>query len=341
MINLLKNHIILFDTSQPRIIKTDIHHVINTGNHSSINAKPYFKTIEQRKNIQHEIDNMLKAGIIIPSHSPWSSPVVLLKKPNGEFRFIIDYRKLNSITTKDCYPQPTVEELINRLGGHSWFTKLDLKSGYYQISIHAADKSKTAFITQDGLYQFQVLPMGLMNAPPSFQRVMNHIIGYNRWHYILVYLDDILVFSNSFDDHMKHLQQLFNVLNTHQFTLNPAKCSIAQQSIEFLSHTITKDSIVPSKQPIQAILDMPGSNMREAHRKITPVIPSSVIFDIPESYQQTFSNERILLVDLFMTHGKDRVLVCSSDQHLELLFESETIFMDETFDTTLANFKQV
>ncbi|CAF4828351.1 unnamed protein product, partial [Rotaria socialis] len=99
--------------------------------------------------------------------------------------------------------------------------------------------------------------MGLMNAPPSFQRVMNNIIGYNRWDYILVYLDDILVFSNSFDDHMKHLQQLFNVLNTHQFTLNPAKCSIAQQSIEFLSHTITKDSIVPSKQRIQAILDMP------------------------------------------------------------------------------------
>ncbi|CAF3645589.1 unnamed protein product [Rotaria socialis] len=98
--------------------------------------------------------------------------------------------------------------------------------------------------------------MGLMNAPPSFQRVMNNIIGYNRWDYILVYLDDILVFSNSFDDHMKHLQQLFNVLNTHQFTLNPAKCSIAQQSIEFLSHTITKDSIVPSKQRIQAILDM-------------------------------------------------------------------------------------
>ncbi|CAM2716471.1 unnamed protein product [Rotaria socialis] len=257
VINLLKDHIILFDTSQPRIIKTDIHHVINTGNHSPINAKPYFKTIEQRKNIQHEIDNMLKAGIIIPSHSPWSSPVVLLKKPNGEFRFIIDYRKLNSITTKDCYPQPTVEELINRLGGHSWFTKLDLKSGYYQIPIHPADKSKTAFITQDGLYQFQVLPMGLMNAPPSFQRVMNNIIGYNRWDYILVYLDDILVFSHSFDDHMKHLQQLFTVLNTHQFTLNLAKCSTAQQSIEFLSHTITKDSIVPSKQRIQAILDMP------------------------------------------------------------------------------------
>ncbi|CAF4955322.1 unnamed protein product [Rotaria sp. Silwood1] len=267
--NLLKKHIVLFDTSQSRTIKTNVHHVINTGNHSPVNAKPYFKTIEQRKNIQHEIDKMLQAGIIIPSHSPWSSPVVLLKKPNGEYRFIIDYRKLNSITIKDCYPQPTVEELLNRLGGHSWFTKIDLKSGYYQIPIHPADKSKTAFITQDGLYQFQVLPMGLMNAPPTFQRVMNNIIGYNRWDYILVYLDDILVFSNSFDDHMKHLQELFIILSNHQFTLNPTKCSIAQQSIEFLSHTITKDSIVPSKERIQAILDMPQpSSLSQANKFI-------------------------------------------------------------------------
>ncbi|CAF1363628.1 unnamed protein product [Rotaria sordida] len=258
--DLLQNHNILFDTSKPRTIKTNVHHVINTENHSPVNAKPYFKTIDQRKNIQQEIDKMLKAGIIIPSHSPWSSPVVLLKKPNGEFRFIIDYRKLNSITKKDSYPQPTVEELIQRLGGHSWFTKLDLKSGYYQIPIHQADKEKTAFITQDGLYQFEVLPMGLMNAPPTFQRIMNNIIGYKRWDYILVYLDDILVFSNSFKDHMKHLQELFTVLNHHQFTLNPSKCSTAKQSIEFLSHTITKDSIVPSKERIQAILDMSQPN---------------------------------------------------------------------------------
>lgn len=251
--DLVNKHIALFDTSQPRTIKTDIHHVINTGNHPPVNAKPYFKTIEQRKNIQQEIDKMIQAGIIIPSHSSWSSPVVLLKKPNGEFRFIIDYRRMNSITIKDCYPQPTVEELLNRLGGHTWFTKIDLKSGYYQIPIHSSDKAKTAFITQDGLYQFQVLPMGLMNAPPTFQCIMNNIIGYNRWDYILVYLDDILVFSNSFEDHMKHLQELFTVLSDHQFTLNPTKCSIAQNSIEFLSHTITSNSITPSKERIQAI----------------------------------------------------------------------------------------
>ena len=254
---LLNQHKQLFDNSHSKTIKTTVHHVIDTGNHPPINAKPYFKTIDQRKKIQGEVDKMLKAGIIIPSSSPWSSPVVLLTKPNGEFRFIIDYRRLNAITKKDCYPQPTVEELIQRLGGHSWFTKLDLKSGYYQIAIQPHDKEKTAFITQDGLYQFEVLPMGLMNAPPIFQRVMNNIIGYKRWDYVIIYLDDILIFSRSFNDHMVHLQEVFNVLNEHQFTLNPNKCSVANQSIDFLSHTITKDAIVPAKDRIQAILDIP------------------------------------------------------------------------------------
>ncbi|CAF4175775.1 unnamed protein product [Didymodactylos carnosus] len=123
--------------------------------------------LQQRKDIQQEIDKMLKNGIIIPSHSPWSSPVILLKKPNGEFRFIVDYRRLNAITRKDSYPQPTTEELLQRLGGHKWFTKLDLTSGYFQIPIQDCDKEKTAFCTQDGLYQFEVLSMGLMNAPPN------------------------------------------------------------------------------------------------------------------------------------------------------------------------------
>ncbi|CAF4615500.1 unnamed protein product, partial [Didymodactylos carnosus] len=114
LLNFLQEHRVLFDTSQPRTIKTAIHHVINTGDHSPVNAKPYFKTIDQRKNVQQEIDKMLNSGIIVPSHSPWSSPVVLLRKPNGEFRFIVDYRQLNSITKKDSYPQPTVEELLQR-----------------------------------------------------------------------------------------------------------------------------------------------------------------------------------------------------------------------------------
>ncbi|CAF4563297.1 unnamed protein product, partial [Didymodactylos carnosus] len=150
-----------------------------------------------------------------------------------------------------------MEELLQRLGGHSWFTKLDLKSGYYQIPIQQQDKEKTAFVTQDGLYQFEVLSMGLMNAPPTFQRVMNNIIGYKRWDYVVVYLDDILIFSNSFEEHIKHLQEVFGVLSEHQFMLNLDKCSLAKQAIDFLSHTITEDSIIPSKERIQAIIAIP------------------------------------------------------------------------------------
>ena len=134
---------------------------------------------------------------------------------------------------------------------------MDLKSGYYQISIQDIDQEKTAFVTQDGLYQFRVLPMGLMNSPATFQRIMNNILGHNRWDYVVIYLDDILIFSKSFTEHMKHLAKILTVLQRHQFTLNPDKCSVATQTVEFLSHIITKDSIIPSKDRIQAIIDIP------------------------------------------------------------------------------------
>ncbi|CAF4645978.1 unnamed protein product, partial [Didymodactylos carnosus] len=122
---ILQRYSTLFDTSKPRQAATSIQHVIDTGNHLPVTTRPYFKTIEQRKDIQQEITNMLRAGIIIPSTSPWSSPVILLKKPDGSFRFLVDYRKLNEVTKKDSYPQPNTEELLQRIGRHSWFTKLD------------------------------------------------------------------------------------------------------------------------------------------------------------------------------------------------------------------------
>ncbi|CAF1488885.1 unnamed protein product [Adineta steineri] len=254
--SVLKKYGSLLETNNRKVI-TPIHHVIDTGNHPPISTRPYFKTIQQRKDIQQEIDKMLKNGIIKPSHSPWSSPVILLKKPNGEFRFIVDYRKLNAITRKDSYPQPTTEELLQRLGGHKWFTKLDLKAGYFQIPIQDCDKEKTAFCTQDGLYQFEVLSMGLMNAPPTFQRVMNNIIGYKRWDFVLVYLDDIMIYSNSFEEHVRHLDEILATLSRHQFQLNLKKCLVAVQQVEFLSHTITCDSIQPSRERVQAIIEMP------------------------------------------------------------------------------------
>ncbi|CAF4871872.1 unnamed protein product, partial [Rotaria sp. Silwood2] len=189
--NILQQHRHVFDLSKRITAKIQLPHVIVTGNHLPISVHPYYRTVEQRKELQQEVDKLLLDHIVRPSTSPWSSSVILKKKPDGTFRFLVDFHRLNSITKKDAYPQPSPEELIYRLSGHTYFTKLDLKSGYFQIPIAEEDKEKTVFVTPDGHYEFNVLPQGLMNAPASFQRVMNNLLATGRWDYVVVYLDDM------------------------------------------------------------------------------------------------------------------------------------------------------
>ncbi|CAF5140814.1 unnamed protein product, partial [Rotaria sp. Silwood1] len=209
---------------------------------------------------------MTQTNQIRPSNSPWSSPVIIHKKKDGGIRFLVDYRKLNSVTKKDCFPQPTTEELLHRLGGHRFYTKLDLKSGYFQLPIHETDKEKTAFITQDGLWEFNVLPQGIMNGPPTFQRTMHNLLGYGRWDYVMVYLDDILIFSHTFNEHKHHLNEILSILAKANFQVNPDKCSIAVQEIDFLSHTINEHCIKPNGDKIKAIVDLPAPNtLKEAN----------------------------------------------------------------------------
>ncbi|CAF3818057.1 unnamed protein product [Rotaria sp. Silwood1] len=209
---------------------------------------------------------MLQANQIRPSVSPWSSPVIIHKKKDGGIRFLVDYRKLNSVTKKDSFPQPTTEELLHRLGGHCFYSKLDLKSGYFQIPIHEADKEKTAFITQDGLWEFNVLPQGIMNGPPTFQRTMHNLLGYGRWDYVMAYLDDILIFSRTFDEHVKHLTEILSILAEVNFQVNPDKCFIAVNEIDFLGHTINEHSIKPNGEKIKAIVHLPSpKTLKEAN----------------------------------------------------------------------------
>ncbi|CAF1550792.1 unnamed protein product, partial [Adineta steineri] len=200
------------DISKVTQADTHIQHTINTGDSLPISSRPYPRTIEQRRELQDEIQKMTQTNQIRPSNSPWSSPVIIHKKKDGGIRFLVEYRKLNSVTKKDCFPQPTTEELLHRLGGHGFYTKLDLKSGYFQLPIHETDKEKTAFITQDGLWEFNVLPQGIMNGPPTFQRTMHNLLGYGRWDYVMVYLDDILIFSRSFNEHKQHLNEILSIL---------------------------------------------------------------------------------------------------------------------------------
>jgi hypothetical protein len=212
-----------FDTSSMTRANTKIHHTINTGDHLPTSVRPYYKTVQQRKEMQQEVGMLLNQGILRPSNSPWSSPVLLKKKPDGTYRFLVDFRRLNSITKKDSYPQPSAEELLHRLAGHRYFTKLDLKSGYFQIPIHATDIPKTAIATQDGLYEFTVLAQGLMNAPPTFQRVMNELLANGRWDYVVVYLDDIVIFSKTIEEHKQHVADVISTLHKSHFQVSPPK----------------------------------------------------------------------------------------------------------------------
>ncbi|CAF4244309.1 unnamed protein product, partial [Rotaria magnacalcarata] len=263
---ILQQHIKTFDLSKVTQANTHIQHTINTGDSLPISSRPYPRTIEQRRELQDEIQKMLQTNQIRPSNSPWSSPVIIHKKQDGSIRFLVDYRKLNSVTKKDYFPQPTAEELLHRLGGHCVYTKLDLKSGYFQLPIHETDKEKTAFITQDGLWEFNVLPQGIMNGPPTFQTTMHNLLGYGRWDYVMVYLDGILIFSCSFNEHTKHLNEILSILDKANFQVNPDKCCIAVQEIDFLSHTINEQFIKPNGNKITAIIDLPApKTLKEAN----------------------------------------------------------------------------
>ncbi|CAF3099719.1 unnamed protein product [Rotaria sp. Silwood2] len=235
---ILRKYDKIFYTSSPTIAKTTIPHAIRTADHPPVNSRPYRGSEEQQRALQQILKIMSASNQVRPSTSPWSSPLLLVKKKDGDYRFVVDYRKLNSVTIKDSFPIPTIEATLKQLSGHSYFTKLDLKSGYFQIPIQEEDKQKTAFITTTGLWEFNVLQQGLKNAPPSFQRIMYNLLVNKREHYCLVYLDDIIIFSKSFNEHIHHLDDILSSLYKHNFQLNPPKCFFVKQQIDYLGHTI-------------------------------------------------------------------------------------------------------
>jgi hypothetical protein len=160
------------------------------------------------------VDKMKNGGIIEGSSSPWSSPVVLVTKKYGSTRFCVDYRRLNDATKKDSYLLPCIDDTLSTLAGSRWFCTLDLKSGYWQVGVHPEHKEKTAFSTGSGLYQFNVMPFGLCNAPATFERLMEFVLRGLKWKTCLVYLDDVMVVQSTFDEHLKNLKEIFSRLRS-------------------------------------------------------------------------------------------------------------------------------
>nr|KYP61075.1 Retrovirus-related Pol polyprotein from transposon 17.6 [Cajanus cajan] len=234
------------------------HHITLLPQSQPVNVKPYRYPHSQKEAMSTILFNMLQEGIVIPSTSPYSSPVLLVRKKDGSWRFCVDYRSLNSITIKNRFPIPTMDELLDELGNATIFTKIDLRSGYHQIRVVPEDTHKTAFRTVDGHYEFLVLPFGLTNAPTTFQAAMNDFLRPYLRQFVLVFFDDILIYSPTFTDHLIHLRLVLNLLLVHQFYAKLTKCEFGVTSVGYLGHVISSKGVEPDPSKIQGILDWPS-----------------------------------------------------------------------------------
>jgi hypothetical protein len=204
-----------------------VEHCIDTGDAKPVRQAPYRESMSERELIRAELQRMLDARVIIPSQSPWASPVVMVEKPDGSTRFCVDLRRLNALTVGDSYPLPRIDETLENLAGAEFFSTLDCASGFWQIPIREEDKAKTAFVCRQGLFQFERMCFGLCNATSTFQRLLDHVIGNLKWECCLIYVDDLNVYSKTFEAHLVHLEQVFLRVRAANLKLKAKKCSFA------------------------------------------------------------------------------------------------------------------
>lgn len=234
-----------------------VKHCIDTGDHPPIKQRPYRVSDTQHTLIEEHVSDMLNRGIIQPSTSPWASPVILVKKKDGTDSFVLDYRRLNSVTRKDSYPLPRIDDALEALTESQQYSLMHLMSGYWQVEMHPASREYTAFTTYGGIYEFLVTPFGLTSAPPTFMRLMECVLRNLTYKICLIYLDDILVYSRTFDDHLFHLRQVFDRLRQANLKLKPSKCHFACAKVPYLGHTVSGDGVVPDPEKISAVKNFP------------------------------------------------------------------------------------
>lgn len=218
---------------------------------------PYRTPADAQSAIQQTLDYLYSHGFARDSISEYAAPVTLAKKADGTWRFCVDYRKLNSITKEAKYPLPRIEDCLDKLGKAKYFSKLDLRSGYWQVKIAEKDIEKTAFRTQNGHHEWIVMPFGLQGAPSCFQRMMNHYLRHYIGKFIIVYLDDILVYSNTAEEHLEHLRTLLQVLREKQLFAKGSKCDLFRTSVGFLGYVVQNGSITTDPAKIKAVREWP------------------------------------------------------------------------------------
>ena len=238
--------------------KREIEHKIKLAEGvEPANRKPYRLSPIEQDEMETQIRDLLAQGFIQPSVSPWGSPILFVPKKDGRWRMCIDYRALNKSTIKDSFPLPRIDDLLDRLGRARYFSKLDLTSGYHQIAVRTDDIPKTAFRTNRGCYEFIVMPFGLCNAPATFQRLMNKIFDKEINVFVLVYLDDILIFSEDIDTHFEHLRTVMTRLRESKLYARLQKCTFLEERCEYLGFEVSAEGVHASPEKVQAIVEWP------------------------------------------------------------------------------------
>ena len=234
-----------------------LEHQILTDNSKPIHENPYPSAYKQKEILRSQITEMPNDGVIEPSSSPWSSPVILVKKKDNTWRFCVDFRKLNSLTTKDVYPLPRIDEALSRLEGTKYFSMMDMQSGFWQIKMHPDSIDKTAFVTPDGLWQFKKMPFGLCNSPASFQRMMDIVLSGLKWNACLIYLDDVVIFGKTFGEHLKRLDLVLTAIKAAGLRLKISKCNFGETRLKMLGHIVDQDGIHSDPEKVEAARDFP------------------------------------------------------------------------------------
>jgi hypothetical protein len=266
---------------------------------------PYRLAPPEMQELASQLQELADKGFIRPSHSPWGAPVLFVKKKDGTFRMCIDYRELNKLTIKNRYPLPRIDDLFDQLQGSAWFSKIDLRSGYHQLRVHEDDISKTAFRTRYGHYEFTVMPFGLTNAPAVFMDLMNRVCRPYLDKFVIVFIDDILIYSKTREEHEQHLKLMLELLRKEQLYAKFSKCEFWLKEVQFLGHIFNKDGVQVDPAKIEAVKNWNA-----------PRTPTEVrsFLGLAGYYRRFISNFSKIAVPLTALTHKDKPYVWGPEQ---------------------------
>lgn len=328
--SVLEKHRQVFATSSADLGRTAmVLHDIEVGAARPIKQPPRRIPFARRSEADKLIDEMAQNNIIRPSNSPWCSPVVLVRKKDGNTRFCVDYRRLNEVTTKDSYPLPRMDLILESLANSRWFATLDLQSGYWQVELAEKAKEKTAFSIGHGLWEFTVMPFGLCNAPATFQRLMEKVLGGLPFDVCLVYLDDVLVHAPTFESLMDRLENVLGRLEAAGLKLSANKCTLCQKKVKYLGHLITEEGIGTDPEKIAAVRDWPiPRNRREVQS----------FMGLCAYYRRFIRNFSDIAGPLHQLSEKNRRFDWSTDcqrafEHLKALLTQAPVLMQPRWDS--------